>query len=394
MEVNQIASIVNAAAQQTLGATAIDALDGDSLVSLGDQIMRTDRNTDVFWRKIADRIGRVDNKYKLLKRADRFSTARTEVDWGIALQKNQVRHIREVEESASWSQTQTDPYRYNDVTDFTSTVYHKIAAYQTKPVVAPRDQLKRTFLNFAEMGSFLSMLDADMNNAFTLSVNDNERLARNVALELAFRDGQSVNLGTEYNAAAVVAGWTPLPSGVTVEQAALVPTFTRFAAERIKRTKKWLTDETAPSRLFNGIGADRWTEDAVLRLDVLSSFASAMETYMLSDTYHKELAELKGYREVRAWQASGNTMSLADASKVEVSLTTGTSPNPTPMVNPRANVVAFMYDHDRVGTLVRDERVLSWWNPDCERQNTKKAAEIGYYVDRSEQGVVFYIDVA
>lgn len=391
MNVGNISALVNKAAKEALGAQAITVSNTADLVSLGDVVMSTDANTDIFWRKIADRIGRVDNKYKLLKRADRFSTARTEVDWGIALQKNQVRHIREVEESASWSQTQTDPYRYNDVTDFTSTVYHKIAAYQTKPVVAPRDQLRRTFLNFSEMGTFLSMLDADMNNAFTLSVNDNERTARNVALELAFRNGQKVNLGAEYNAIAENAGWTPLPMGDPDSTAwRYNPQFLRFAAERIKAYKKWLTDETTPSRLFNGVGADRWTEEDALRLDVLSGFASAVETYMLSDTYHKELAELKGYREVRAWQGSGNTMELADAAKVFV-LVEGDEIVP---IEPRHNVVAFMYDHDRVGTLVRDERVLSWWNPDCERQNTKKAAEIGYYVDRSEQGVVFYVNTA
>ena len=389
MDVNNLAPLVNKAAAESLGAAAVTVTDTASLVSLGDVVMATDTNTDVFWRKIADRIGRVDNKYKLLKRADRFSTARTEVDWGIALQKNQIRHIRGVEESASWSQNQTDPYRYNDVTDFTSTVFHKIGAYQTKPIVAPRDQLRRTFLNFSEMGTFLSMLDADMNNAFTLSVNNNERTARNAAMECAFRDGNAVNVGAEYNAVASAAGWTALPAGATLDTARLIPTFTRFCAERMKSYAKWLTDETSPSRLFNGIGADRWTAREALRIDVLSGFASAMETYMMSDTYHKELVELDGYREVRAWAGSGTTMALADAAKINVALEGDESATGTE----RNNIIAFMYDHDRVGTLVRDERVISYWNPDAERQNTKKAAELGYYVDRSEQGVVFYLDV-
>lgn len=383
MNVSDISALVNETAKEALGDKAVEVVDTSGLVSLGDVVMSTDTNTDIFWRKIADRIGRVDNKYKLLKRADRFSTARTEVDWGIALQKNQVRHIREVEASASWSPTQTDPYRYNDVTDFTSTVYHKIAAYQTKPVVAPRDQLRRTFLNFAEMGTFLSMLDADMNNAFTMSVNNNEKIARNVAAELAFRDGQKVNLGKEYMTVKPSA-WANIDN----DNYRYCPDFTRFAVERMKAYKKWLTDETTPSRLFNGIGADRWTAKDALRFDVLSSFASACETYMMSDTYNKELVSLDGYREVRAWQGSGDSLELEDAGKIAVSLEGDTNEAVT-----RNNVVAFMYDHDRVGTLVRDERVISYYNADCERQNTKKAAEIGYYVDKSEQGVVFYVDV-
>ena len=386
MDVANLSPIINKAALEALGANAVTVTDTSSLVSLGDVVMATDTNVDVFWRKLADRIGRVDNKYKALKRADRFTSARSELEWGMALQKNQVRHIRETEASASWSTTQTDPYRYNDVTDFTSTIYSKIGAFQTKPVVAPRNQLKRTFLNFSEMGSFLSLLDNDMNNAFTMAVNNLERTARNVALEIAFRDGNKVNVGKEYNQNKL-SSW----EAVTNANYRYNDNFWRYFAERVKAYKKWLTDDTQPTRLFNGIGADRWTDTDALRFDVLAGVASAIETYMLSDTYHKEIVELKGYREVRAWQGTGNTLSMADAGKVYVELENDESENITPVE--RENVLAFIYDKDRVGTLVRDERVLSWYNPDAERQTTKKCAETGYYCDRSEQGVVFYVDV-
>lgn len=385
MNVNNLSGLINKAALESLGAQAITVTDTASLVSLGGVVMSTDTNTDRFWSKLADRIGRVDNKYKLLKRTDRFSNARNELEWGIALQKNQVHHIRGTQENKAWAAQQGSPYNYNDTTNFTSTIFSKIGSFQTEPVVAPRWQLQRTFLNMREMGSFLEMLDADMNNAFTLAINNNERTARNAAIECAFRDGNAVDLAAEYNAVKP-STWQTLD----VTNWRYNPDFLRFAYERIKAYVAYMTDETQPSRLFNGTKSDRWTRRDDLRVEVLASFASAARTYLMSDTYNKDLVDLFGYREIRAWQGTGNTVAMTDADDIYVALET-TDGAADPDATKRSGVLAFVYDKDRVGTLVKDERVASWYNPDYERQTTKKSGDLGYYVDRSEQGVVFYV---
>ena len=56
--VNQIFNIVNDTARQTFGETAITVVDTSTLVALGDEVLKSDENTENFTNKLVDRIGR------------------------------------------------------------------------------------------------------------------------------------------------------------------------------------------------------------------------------------------------------------------------------------------------------------------------------------------------
>ena len=57
-----------------------------------------------------------------------------------------------------------------------------------------------------------------------------------------------------------------------------------------------------------------------------------------------------------------------------------------------ANIVACIYDRDAMGVTIDKRRTKSIYNPKDEYTNYFMKAEMGFYNDLSENGVVFYLE--
>ena len=138
------------------------------------------------------------------------------------------------------------------------------------------------------------------------------------------------------------------------------------------------------STLFNDDDLERHTPKDMQVVNVLADFAARLDAYLQSDTFHNELTKLPNYKPVPYWQGSGTSYSFADTSKISVNYDGVTDVE----VN---GVIAVVYDRDAMGVTVDNKRTKSIYNPREEYTNYFYKADMGFYNDMSENGVVFYI---
>ena len=98
---NQIYQLTNKIAKMALGEGAITAVDTQSFISLGKQILSTEENVDAFYKVLPDQIGRIVVRYQSIKRRTR-DIQRTPLDFGIALLEIEVDEIARAKENRAW----------------------------------------------------------------------------------------------------------------------------------------------------------------------------------------------------------------------------------------------------------------------------------------------------
>ena len=84
--VNQIYQLVNDAAAQAMGSTAVAVQNTAGLVSLGDTVLSSDTNKEQFYKALVDRIGRTVVAVRAYQ-AKKRSVKKDEMDWGAIYQK-------------------------------------------------------------------------------------------------------------------------------------------------------------------------------------------------------------------------------------------------------------------------------------------------------------------
>lgn len=370
---NQIYNLVNTVTTEAIGGTAITAQDTQSLVALGEQIFSTQANTDAFYKTLPDVIGRTWARYMELARDDR-GIQRTPLDFGIILQKISVETIARAEQNTSWGD-QSNPFaKAKDTTDIKSNLFSVIGGFEIDKIVYDI-QLRTAFKSAENMGAFINLVYQDMRNGMILALNETDRLAECTAIAECLSNGDGitkVNLLADYN--------TLTNAGLTIDSCRRNVDFIRYAVKTIKETIQ-LAHE--PSTLYNSRGAERWLSDDNQRLHVLNRFANDVAFYLTADTYHKEIVELSGYKGVNCWQGLGEKADFADCSSVKIQ-------NGEINVS-QTGVVAFCFDYEKIGTMIERIRTKSMYNPKSECSNYYHKADIGYFVDNGEIGIVFYL---
>lgn len=370
---NQIYNLVNTVALEAVGENAITAHDTSTLVSLGNQIFSTSENTDAFFNKLPDVIGRVWVKYMEVKRNDR-GLLRTPLEYGIILERISVKTVAKAVQNESWLK-QPDPYapeKMEDNTDFIVNMISSLATFSVDKVIY-ENQLRTAFASASRMGAFVELVFADMYNGMTKNLNMTTYLAESTAIAqtLSNNGKYHINLLTEYN--------TLTNSSLTVATARLNKDYMLWATKKIKET---IARAKELSILYNVIGAERELEDD-FKMHVLSDFASDMMVYAQSSTYHKELVELYGYEEVTSWQGLSTDASFESVSTVaiqngDIDIT-------------QSGVVCHIFARDKVGTLIDHIRTKSDYIATAERTLYSHKADIGYFVIPDEIDIVFYM---
>ena len=366
MNATQIYTIVNSLAEQSLGMTGLTATDA-SFISVGKEVLATDKNIEQFYKSLADRIGKTVFAIREYRNKNKSLLAEG-IEFGIALQKITF-DVLTAKESKAWKAEESNPFEV-----FTSNVKQSIfttmSVWEFDLTVWDR-QLKTAFINAQNMGAFINGLMTAFYNSMELAEENLGYIAK--ASLIARKKEKAINLLHEYN--------TATNASLTVANCLTNKDFLKFASMTISMYSDRLT---SMSKLFNDGSVAKHTPKENQSLTVLNDFAKACSYFMESDTYFKDLVALPKYDVTNFWQSSGNTYAFNDISAINVDLASGTNVT-------MSGIVALLADDEAVKITVQDKRITSSYNPRGEYTNYFAKGEKGFINALDENAIVFYV---
>lgn len=373
--IKQIYTVVNSIAEQSLGMEGLTPTDV-SFVSVGQAVLSSDTNMESFYKTLVDRIGKTVVSIKSYSGMG-AELKKEGFEFGAILQKLNVKMPTAVK-NPSWDSVTDEAF--NPFTKSGVTVRQKffktISTWEVDGTI-PDVQLKTAFTNAQAMAAFIDAIFVAMNNSLEVSYQNTANLCRAsfIAKKSKNENGNTfINLLKDYN--------TATNAGLTVESAMRNTDFLKYAARTINL---YVNRLKVMSVLFNDDEYERFTPEDAQVLTVLSDFASCMDFYLQADTYHNNIVALKGYTETPYWQGSGKKFAFEDTSSINVKLEGEEEETKV------SGVVAILYDNEAMGVTVYNRRTKSIYNPKGEYNNYFMKADIGFYNDFSENGIVFYI---
>lgn len=376
--VTQVYTLVNNVAKMALGQDAISVCDVSSLVALGDTVLSSDKNTDVFMNTLVDRIGRTVFSVRNYT-ASYPDVVKHPFEFGCIVQKIYV-DLPESKVNNAWEIGKSEYVpTYAPVVKPTvkQKLFNGISTWEID-ITIPDDILKTAFTNATAMAVMVQAIFTAIDNKMELDLENMVNLTRASFIARKIKGGKpcgAINLLTEYN--------TETNASLTVSSCLRNPDFLKWASMNISL---WLNRMSRMSTLFNEESYKRHTPKDDLVFTVLDNFASATSAFLESDTYHNELVKLPRYNTVPYWQGSGTDYDFESVSKIDVKLS-ATDENSTTYTG----VIAVAYDYEALGVTLNNKRETTERNNKDEYTNYYKKANMGYFNDMSENGIVFYI---
>lgn len=386
MQVTQVYEILNDITKEILGETAIVNEDLSNVVEIGESFQNVG-GLDNFVRSLNDHIGRM----VFVNRVYGGRAPRVLMDgweFGSILEKVRA-NMPEAAEDASWDLQDGQSYDPNvfykpsvEVTFWNHRVTFEI------PISLTERQVKSAFSNATQLNAFFSMIQTAIQNSMTVKLDSLIMRTINAGIGETMADAfstgnygsgstnRAVNLlylyNTTYNA-----GGTALAAADAMSS----KDFLRFAAYQLML---WSDRLEVISRLFNVNGTDKFTPKDRQRIVLLSEFKRAADVYLQSDTFHDELTRLPASDAVTYWQGSGTGYAFADTSKIDIK-------TPTGKTVAASGILGVIFDRDALGVANLDRRVTTNYNPKAEFWNQWHKMDAGYFLDMSENMVVFYV---
>ena len=380
MKVTHIYSILNGISSQLYGTNAIEVTDLSSMIAMGDSVLFSDTDKENFTDTLVDRIGKTlmgNRKYNptdngFLK--DSFT-------FGAILQKIYV-DVMDASESKHFGLTDgesVDPYAIKKPV-IKQKLFKGITTWECDVTVTDV-ALKSAFTSATEMANLISSIFTAMENSIDVALEsaDLANISNFIARKVDKSNDESydkkgvINLLTEYN--------TATAGALTSAEALRNKEFLKYASQQINL---WKNRMKKMSVLFNDEGYKRFTDDSNMRILMLDNFSSAMSFYLESDTFNNELVKLPTYREMPYWLGSGKDYSFDSVSTVNVKLAEDKTVN-------QKGVVGIIADVNAIGITIKDRRTKSAYNEKGEYTNYFNKADVGYYNDLSENGIVFIV---
>ena len=385
MKVSQIYELLNTTVEEITGKSDLVQEDLSNVVDVGREIISTD-NVDNYVKKLVNHIGKVifdDRVYK----GNVPSVLMDSWEFGSILQKITA-DLPHAQENDSWNLV--DGETYNQDIFYQPKVSAKF--YNSKvtfeiPVSFTERQVKESFSNKEQLNAFMSMIFNAVENAMTLKLDSlvmraiNNMTAETMLHELKGDDGidltktgnKAINLLKLYN--------DQYGTNLTVDEAYINADFIRYASYIINLYKDRLTKV---STLFNIGGKERFTAESDLSIVLLSDFASAINTFLASDVFNKELISLPNFETVPYWQGSGLNYSFNDVSRIHVKTTSNEEVDVS-------GVIGVMFDKRAVGVANLDKRVTTNYNAKAEFYTNFYKLDAGYFNDLNENFIVLFI---
>lgn len=386
MQVTQVYSILNDITHEILGDTVLVNEDLSNVVEIGESFQNA-AGLDNFVRSLNDHIGRmvfVDRVYG--GRAPRVLMDGWE--YGSILEKVRAT-MPEATENESWELENNTSYDPNVFYKPSLSVkfYNKKVTFEI-PISLTERQVKSAFSNATQLNAFFSMIQTAIQNSMTVKLDALIMRTINAGIGETLADAfplgaygsgstnRAVNLLYLYNQQ-YNAGGTPLTAAAALSS----KDFLRFAAYHLMLYSDRLE---VISTLFNVEGTEKFTPKDRQRIVLLSEFKRAADVYLQSDTFHDELTRLPASDSVTYWQGSGTGYAFSATSAVDIKTPTGKTVQ-------AAGILGVIFDRDTLGVANLNRRVTTNYNPKAEFWNEWHKMDSGYFLDLSENMVVFYI---
>ena len=376
--VNQIFNIVNDVAKQTFGEKAISVVDTSTLVALGDEVLRSDENTENFTNTLVDRIGRTVFSTRAYTTDNAEGMVREPFEYGCILQKIYV-DLPDAKENNSWAIGKGN-YTPTFAPVIKPTLKQKLFNKQTTweiDVTIPDFMLRTAFTSATEMAVLIDAIFTSMENMMQIALENNKNLTRANFIASKLHSNKpcgAINLLHLYN--------TLTSQTLTVDACMRDLGFLKWSTQQINL---WAKRLSKMSTLFNDEGYKRFTPQSDLIVNVLQDYDSAINSYLQSDTYHNEMTKIvSNYSTVPYWQGSGLNYTFEDTSKIDVKIDETTTIT-------ESGIIAVLYDRDAMGVTITERRGTTQRNNKDEYTDYFNKATYGYFNDLSENGIVFYV---
>lgn len=381
MKINQVYTIVNSVNSQMFGETAVEVTNLAGLIQLGDKVIGSATTKDNFLNTLVDRIGKTIISQRPYA-ADVLTLMNDAFTFGAILQKIYVEPMA-AKTSPQWSLTEggtVDQYVIAKPT-VKQQLFSDIVSWQVD-VTVPDIQLQSAFTDETNMAAFIDAIFLAMRNSMEVQLESMLEMTYcnfigERVVHTALNSGHTViNLLTTYN--------TLFTKTLTAAQAMVDMEFLKYATTQINL---YLLRMGRMSTLFNSAAYKRFTPKEFARVTMLADFTAACKSYLQADTYNKELVELPNYNEVPYWQGSGTDYAFASTSLVNIVTSSGYDVE-------QSGVVCIVSDMEALGMTVMNKRSKSAYNNNGEYTNYFEKADMGYFNDLTENGIIFIVAAA
>lgn len=376
-KVEQIYTLVNETAKESMGEKAIAVKDVSTLIALGDSVLASNTDTENFLNTLVDRIARTVFSVRQYE-SDSEGMVRHPFEFGCIVQKIYV-DLPEAKENNSW-EIGKDGYTpvFAPVIKPTAKqkLFNGITTWEVD-VTIPDYMLRTAFTNETSMATFIDAIFTAMDNMMTLALENNANLTRASFIARKIHGAKpcgAINLLHEYN--------TLTNAKLTVETALMNAEFLAWASRSINL---WVKRMSKMSVLFNEENYKRHTPKDKLVVNLLQDFTSACDTFLGANTFHDELVKLPMYDSVAYWQGAGTSFEFNDTSAINIKIDDTTTVAKT-------GIIGVIYDYEAMGVTLNERRSTSERNNHDEYTNYYNKANIGYFNDMSENGIVFYLE--
>lgn len=376
-KVEQIYTLVNETAKESMGEKAIAVKDVSSLIALGDSVLSSASDTENFLNTLVDRIARTVFSVRRYE-TDTEGMVRHPFEFGCIVQKIYV-DMPEAKQNNSWEigkEGYTPVFAPVIKPTAKQKLFKGITTWEAD-VTIPDYMLRTAFLNETSMATFIDAIFTAMDNMITLALENNANLTRASFIARKLKGNKpcgAINLLHEYN--------TLTSASLTVEGAMMNAEFLAWASRAINL---WVKRMSKMSVLFNEEGYKRHTPKDKIVVNLLQDFTSACDTFLGANTFHDELVKLPMYDSVAYWQGAGESFDFNDTSAIKVKIDESNTIE-------KKGIIGIVYDYEAMGVTLNERRSTSERNNHDEYTNYYNKANIGYFNDMSENGIVFYLE--
>jgi hypothetical protein len=357
---------------------------------MGNTVLSSDNNMDVFMNALVDRIGKTVVRTLDLE-IDFPNLFMDSFEFGAILQKITVKPYDALNNAAwdigseNFSPTLLDVH----VPEIMVRYFQDGIDTFKYQVTIPDYQIESAFTSAENMNNFINAIITGLSDSMTMSINNLSRTAivNFIAEKIKAQNGV-VNLLAAYQ--------TAYPNDDTVtnyDTAMESPTFLRFAGKTIRNIMKYMSK---PSVLYN-VTEDvlRATARDNMHVMLLTDFVSSYQTNYQSDSFNEEMVNLPLYQEVEWWQGSGDSINeITDINAINVIPSSdtkqGTGGKAEPVV--ASGIIGLICDRQAIGVGIQKMKAGSFYNTIDHYSNQSRSGTIQYFNDLTENGVVFIVE--
>lgn len=384
MTVTQIYSLVNAATNEAIGATAVVNEDLSNLVDVGAAVFDGEA-VDKYVKALVNHVGKM---VFAIRKYDGSVPSLMYDDWEYGSVVEKIRTgLPAATENESWSLENGQSYDPNVFYKPSVSVkfFNSLRTFEV-PVSITELQVKQSFSNASQMNGFIEMIFTSIENTMTLKTDEMIMRTINNFIGETFYDEFPLGVYTTSSVKAINLLYLynqRYGTSLTAAAAVTTPEFLKFAAYTMglvaSRMSKYST-------LFNIGEKPTFTPKDQMRCVMLADFSQALNPYLKSVTYHDELIALPAAETVPFWQGSGTSYAFSDTSSINIKLASDDD-----VTVSASGILAVLFDRWACGVNNTNKRVKTHEVVKAEFFNYWYKQDCNYFNDLDENFVVFYV---